>query len=41
MCVIMTFRPMEGGKDGGQIIAPMENRMCPCGLEKREVGNFF
>ena len=27
-------------KDSGQMIVPVENRMCPSGLEEREVGSF-
>lgn len=30
-----------GDKDSDQMILPVENRMCPFGLEEREVGNCF
>lgn len=29
-----------GNKDDGQMIVPVENRICPPLLEKREVGSF-
>lgn len=29
-----------GDKDGGQMIVPVKNRMCPHSLEEREFGSF-
>lgn len=36
----MSSKMMVGGKDNGQIIVPVENRMYPSDLEETKVGGF-
>lgn len=38
--MIRSSKMMVRGKDNGQMIIPVENRMYPSGLEGNEVGGF-
>lgn len=40
-CVCYDVLQANGGdKDGGQMVVPVENRMCPSGVDHREFGSF-